>query len=268
MDSDATVGAVAKKALQHLQAEAEGLNLVRSEKSSTGYRNVVYRDYDTNGTPYQTQVFRSGKMVILGKFDTAEEAALCYARSPEGQAYLAAARAPAPLFMTSEEALRLAEAEGLTFEPSESSSGYKGVAMDSRRTHTRFKADIRVSGKNIAIGYFETAEEAALCRARAMKERGIEPPPPPAPVRPPMTAEEAVAAAEAEGLTLERSTTNSSGFRHVCVTRPNGGWRAKPYEAQVRRGGKCVTIGCYATAEEGEATARLEPSRLKILRRR
>ena len=35
--------------------------------------------------PYQAQVSRGGKKVPLGHFATAEEAALCVARSPEGQ---------------------------------------------------------------------------------------------------------------------------------------------------------------------------------------
>ena len=36
--------------------------------------------------PYQAQVTRGGKQVRLGYFFTAEEAALCVARSPEGRA--------------------------------------------------------------------------------------------------------------------------------------------------------------------------------------
>ena len=39
--------------------------------------------------PYQAQVTRGGKQVPLGSFATAEEAALCVARSPEGQAMAA-----------------------------------------------------------------------------------------------------------------------------------------------------------------------------------
>ena len=48
--------------------------------------------------PYQAQVWRGGKMAHLGSFATAEEAALCFARSPEGQAAAQkAAAAPRPL---------------------------------------------------------------------------------------------------------------------------------------------------------------------------
>ena len=41
--------------------------------------------------PYQARVRRGGQQVSLGYFATAEEAALCFARSPEGQAAAAAA---------------------------------------------------------------------------------------------------------------------------------------------------------------------------------
>ena len=44
--------------------------------------------------PYEAQVSRGGKKVCLGHFATAEEAALCIARSPEGRA--AAAKRAAP----------------------------------------------------------------------------------------------------------------------------------------------------------------------------
>jgi len=111
------------------QANAEGLTLVRAESNSTGYKGVTWNKRP-EATPYQAQVRRGGKNVHLGYFTTAEEAALCYARSPEAQAAVAAAAAapPAPPPMTAEEALRQAEAEGLTLLKSDgSSTGYKGV---------------------------------------------------------------------------------------------------------------------------------------------
>jgi hypothetical protein len=51
--------------------------------------------------PYQAQVKRGGKSAHLGRFATAEEAALCVARSPEGRAE-AAKRAAAAATLTSE----------------------------------------------------------------------------------------------------------------------------------------------------------------------
>ena len=81
------------------QAEAEGLTLLRA-KNSTGYFGVCL-DKPGTSKPCQAQVKRGGKKVHLGCFATAEEAALCVARSPEGQAAAKKAAAAPPL--TSEE---------------------------------------------------------------------------------------------------------------------------------------------------------------------
>ena len=118
----------AKAALR--QAETEGLALMKSEKSSTGYLNVAF-NRDHQSKPYQARVKRGGKQVILGHFATAEEAALVVARTPEAQA--AAAAPPEPLPLTAEEALLQAEAEGLALLRSEgSSTGFKGVRFETR----------------------------------------------------------------------------------------------------------------------------------------
>ena len=70
---------------------------------------------------------RGGKKVVLGTFDIAEqEAALHYARTPEGRAAVAAAAAQQPP-MTAEEAVRQAEAAGLTLVKAGTSSGYKAT---------------------------------------------------------------------------------------------------------------------------------------------
>ena len=69
-----------------------------------------------------------GKIANLGYFATAEEAALCVARSPEGQAAAAAvAEAAARVPLTSEEARQQAQAEGLVFRVGENPTGYFGV---------------------------------------------------------------------------------------------------------------------------------------------
>ena len=54
------------------------------------------------------------------------------------------------------------------------------------------------------------------------------------------------AQAEAEGLTLLVSE-NKAGYFGVKLDQRA---RTKPYEAQVRRGGKMVHLGIFATAEE------------------
>ena len=65
------------------QAEAEGLTLLAAD-NKTGYFGVYHKPGKPK--PYMAQVSRSGTMVHLGSFATAEEAALCIARSPEGRA--------------------------------------------------------------------------------------------------------------------------------------------------------------------------------------
>ena len=64
--------------------------------NKTGYFGVYHQSDKLK--PYAAQVRRGGKVVSLGTFATAEEAALCVARSPEGKAAAErAAAAPAPL---------------------------------------------------------------------------------------------------------------------------------------------------------------------------
>ena len=164
----------AKDALQ--QAEAEGLTLLRSERSSTGY-TCVHFDSSCK-KPYHAKVQRGGKTVSLGFFATAEEAALSCARTPEAQTAAAAPPEPPPL--TAEEAVRQAAAEGLTLLRSESSnSGYMHVTFEGSRTLAKpYKADVRRGGKTVHLGYFTTAEEAALCYARTPEAQATAPQPP------------------------------------------------------------------------------------------
>merc|ERR1711865_146933 len=90
------------------QAQAKGLVVADNEAGYYG----VYIDKRSQAKPYQAQVKRGGKRVHLGSFATAEEAALCVARSSEGkEAAKRAAAAPVPL--TIEEARQQAGAEGL-----------------------------------------------------------------------------------------------------------------------------------------------------------
>ena len=61
--------------------QAGKLTLVVADNSS-GYLGV-HLNKPGLSKPYQAQVKRGGKTVHLGTFATAEEAALCVARSPE-----------------------------------------------------------------------------------------------------------------------------------------------------------------------------------------
>ena len=227
-------------------AEAEGLTLLRSEISSSGYKGVSF--ISDRPKPYQAKVRRGGKLVTLGHHATAEEAALAYARTPEAQAAAAAAAVPAaPPPMTAEEALRQAEAEGLTLLRSESNStGYSGVSFNTTTTRP-YQAKVRRGGKTVSLGHYATAEEAALCYARTPEAQAAVAAAASPPAPPPMTAEEALRQAEAEGLTLLRSESSSTGHKGVTF---NSSLKSKPYKADVYRGGKNVHLGRLATAEE------------------
>ena len=153
------------------QAEAEGLRLLEAD-NKTGYFGVCLNN-PSKPKPYQAQVKRGGGKVSLGSFATAEEAALCIARSPEGQAaakQAAAAPPPAPP-LTSEEARQQAEAEGLTLLKADNKAGYFGVRNNKPDTPKPYQAQVRHGGKLVHLGMFATAEEAALCIARSPEGR-------------------------------------------------------------------------------------------------
>ena len=73
----------AEEALQ--QAQAEGLTLLRAESSNSGYKSVTF-DRNKKTKPYQTYVRRGGENMGLGRFVTAEEAALAFARDSAAHA--------------------------------------------------------------------------------------------------------------------------------------------------------------------------------------
>ena len=218
---------------------------------------------------------RGGTLVHLGCFATAEEAALAYARTPEAQAAVAAAAAAPPVStpLTVEEALRRAEAEGLTLLKSDNVTGYKGVCGRANGRAKPYQAEVRRGGKNVHLGYFATAEEAALCIARtqgraartpeklaeaaAARVRAFRAAAAADAAQPPIMAEEAgggashawrvrqaVRQAEAEGLAL-LTADSTSGYKGVSFESK----KAKPYKVKVHRGGKQVSLGYYATAE-------------------
>ena len=147
------------------QAEAEGLTLLKAD-NTTGYCGVTYNPQVGKPKPYQARVRRGGKQVHLGSFATAEEAALCVARTPEGQA---AAKRAAPL--TSEEARQQARAEGLTLLKADNKTGYFGVYLDKPGRPKPYEAQVSRGGKQVYLGTFATAEEAALCVARTPEGR-------------------------------------------------------------------------------------------------
>ena len=152
------------------QAQAEKLTLLVAE-NSTGYFGVRHLKSD-QPRPFLVQVWRGGNKVYLGMFATAEEAALCVARSPEGRA-VAAERAvltgddARQQQAQSEEARQQAQAEGLTLVVAKGKTGYFGVRLEKPGQPKPYRAQLKRGGKLAHLGSFATAEEAALCIARS-----------------------------------------------------------------------------------------------------
>ena len=86
-----------------------------------------------------------------------------------------------------------------------------------------FRVKIRRSGKQILLGSFVTAEEAALVLARSPEGQALA-----AEEVAVMTSEEARQQAQAEGLTL-RVANNRAGYRGVHLDHPG---HRKPYQAR------------------------------------
>ena len=116
--------------------------------------------------------------------------------------------------------------ERMTLQPSDSKAGYRGVSRVEGRSKARFIASVWRAGKHVHLGSFTTAMQAAFAYARTPEARAAVANPRPAP----LTAEEAVAQAAAEGITLERSNC-ASGYKgvRIGVRRESFGIR---YEAQ------------------------------------
>ena len=155
--------------------------------STTGYKNVFY---NRSKKKFEAKVRDGGKRVRLGYFETAEEAAVAYARSKYGRADAAKQLEPrAAPTADGLEAIRQAEREGLTLVTSGSTSGYKGVCyLPKERGSKKNQLQVKVEGKRARLGYFATAEQAALFYARREAGRDTSdltaPPPPPPPPAP------------------------------------------------------------------------------------
>ena len=139
-----------------LVTEAEGLKLHLSSNSATGYRGV----YLSKGR--YTCITSRRAMHYLGRFDTALEAAACYARHMQGDT--ASRRVDAD----SDSTESVTEAEGVKLHvSSRTASGYKGVYI----TNNGFKASRCVNGTLLHLGNFDTAVEAAISYARHVQAK-------------------------------------------------------------------------------------------------
>ena len=261
-------------------AEAEGLVLENShgrvpgKRPTTGFVGVM--PMATNRSGHKFYAVRRHQ--VLGRFVTAEEAALAYARDLTRDPPLQKKRAYLPR-MTAEEALRAAADEGLHLVRSPGSkSGFKNVSGNGKPGDKfRWAAVRRIDGRTEKLGSYYSAEEAALEYARAIgpemsKEEAAQadaamtsaaivslPSTPGVPQRynpslrhlpacTPFTVEEVLRHAAAEGLSLYRSESTASGYvgvqkdkRGDCKHRPFMAYLAKP---------KHRALGSFATAEE------------------
>ena len=228
-------------------AAAEGLTLVRSSRSSTGFQGVCAH---SNGRGFNVARALDGRTQYIGCTATAEEGALLYARklgteaSAAAAAAAAGAAAAAAESMTAAEAEQAAAAEGLTLvRSSRFSTGFEGVCAKSKGRG--FNVTRRVDGRTQYIGCTATAEEGALLYARKLGTEASAAAAAAAAAES-MTAAEAEQAAAAEGLTLVRSSRSSTGFEGVCAKSKGRGFKVNR-----RVDGRTQYIGCTATAEEG-----------------
>ena len=221
-------------------AVAEGRELLPSSGSESGYKGVVL-----HYGKYQARIEEKGNLRHLGTFATPEEAALCYARHVEAERAvpeLAEARGERPRPLTADEARAAAAAEGLELVPSPSSeTGYKGVA----KKYGMYKARVVERGMQRHLGSFTTPEEAALCYARhvGVERSAAESAEARVALPQPLTADEARAAAAAEGLELVPSSYGETGFKGV--SKHHG-----KYMGRIKENGKVCHLGFFATPEE------------------
>tara|TARA_B110001452_G_scaffold250202_1_gene238250 strand:- start:193 stop:963 length:771 start_codon:yes stop_codon:yes gene_type:complete len=142
-------------------AAAEGLKLIRSSRSASGFHRVYLQSNSTRWAAWSWDA-SSGRERFLSCGSTMYECALAYARWLGPEACRAAAVEADRHMMSAEEAVHCAEAEGLVLRQSDSWSGYVGVKHHKTGRNARpYQAYQKRS-----LGYYATAQEAALVFAR------------------------------------------------------------------------------------------------------
>ena len=139
------------EAADELVKEAEGFKLHLSPRGSTGYLSV-----SRNHGRFVAQAFSDGKRINIGRYETAVEAAVAYAR------HTLSVGGTGP---EEEEEM----VDGYTLLRSRNSStGYVGVQPQGGR----FVARVERSGARINLGSYGTAEEAAVAHAKYLEQFG------------------------------------------------------------------------------------------------
>ena len=123
---------------------------------------VGYRGVYKSGKNYQAQIKIGGKNSYLGTYDTAKEAAIAYDR-----AVLKANRSTSLLNFP--DMVHNLDVEPKRKKYKRSATGYKGVG---KRASGKFRARIYNGSKNVIIGSFGTAIQAALAYDQAAIKAG------------------------------------------------------------------------------------------------
>jgi len=149
------------------------------------------------------------------------------------------------------------------FMAPESQTGYRCVTRSSTSMSRPFEVRVSRNGRKETLGCFATVLEAALCFAchkHGVAFTGLPNDPSGAPSRDPtisaagksqmlpLTPDEALQLAHAEGLILLRDPSTVSGFRGVSFSPSDSGPR--PYRVRITWRGAEEFIGSYRTAEE------------------
>ena len=238
-------------------ADSDGVVLARDPDSTTGFWCVHDRS-TSSAKHFVAKPVVQGKEVYLGRFASAEAAALVIARRYP-TAFYEQTTTPPPA-TTRDEVIAAAAAEGLTLLTADNASGYRGVGANSQRK--TFMAEIPgpalilSDGTRIKrVGNFPTAHEAALAIARRLgpdesARRGDEKRNRAGWVisdQPAMTPDEALQAAASEGLTLEpdRGSNTAQKTAYYEVFRSSAVMEAR-YQALIAH----YSIGCFASPEE------------------
>jgi len=228
------------------QQPPDRLSLLRRPGSSSGFFGVTKERKGSAARPYLAQIQRDGRK--LGRFSTALEAAHASvdAMTDEDATRLGAAPPLRDDGLSVEAAAEAAEAQAqqlqLTLEEAPGTkSGYRGVAVQKKSASHPFTAVIYKDGKARHLGCFRTKQEAALAYSRALADKREGRPEADAVEERELTAEEAEAFAEDEGLALCRASTQT-GFKGVWHRKRS---KSRPYAAEFRT----RKLGGFATPE-------------------
>ena len=230
--------------------------LLRSENSKTGYFGVT-----ANGSGFRASLMHSGKQMHLGSYKTVEEAAAAVTIKHTELQHVARLRAT-----VEKEAMHIDASKLLRSENSK--TGYFGVVADG----SRFKARLMLNGKQLHLGRYKTAEDAAAAvtikhnekhnmdpvsaanhteehaeKQSQMKESKT--------MRAELRANVEKEALHPEASKLLRSEKTNTGYFGVTT-------RGSSFQASLMHSGKKMHLGSYKTAEGAAAAVAIKHSEL------